>query len=53
MNVESERDARLAEIRRAIDAGVYETAERVELAVDRLLQRLNRPEGDHRPPQPR
>jgi hypothetical protein len=53
MNVESERDARLAEIRQAIAAGVYETPERLEVAVDRLLDELNRPEGDHRPSQPR
>ncbi len=36
------REARLAEIRAAIDHGVYETPEKLEAAVDRMIESLNR-----------
>lgn len=36
----SEREARIAELRRQIAAGTYETPGRLEAAVDILLERL-------------
>jgi hypothetical protein len=36
----SDRPARIAEIRRQIAAGVYETPEKLEQAIDALLDRL-------------
>ena len=41
MSADSEnRQARLAEIRREIEAGTYETPEKLEAAVEKLLERL-------------
>lgn len=47
------REARLAEIRRQIDLGVYETPERLERAVDALLDRLNSSETPPDAPKPK
>ena len=47
-----EREAHLAEIRRQIADGTYETPERLEAAVDALLDELCE-EPDRPPPRPK
>ena len=46
-----DRQARIAAIRREIAAGSYETPEKLDRAVDALLERLN--SGELPPPKPR
>lgn len=47
------REARIAEIRRQIAAGAYETPERLDRAVDALLDRLNSGETAPDAPKPK
>lgn len=49
----SDRQARLAKIRREIAAGSYETPEKLDRAVDALLDRLNSGELPPLSPKPR
>lgn len=49
----SQREQRVAEIRRQIAAGAYETPEKLELAVEILLDRLNSAELPRPAPKPK
>ncbi len=39
------REQRLAEIKAAIEAGTYETPEKLELALNRMIEQLKRDDG--------
>lgn len=49
----AQRQQRLAEIRRQIEAGTYETPEKLEAAVDAMLANLHNPHDQPTPSAPK
>jgi anti-sigma28 factor (negative regulator of flagellin synthesis) len=47
------REWKIAEIKKQIAAGTYDTPDKVDAAVDEMLRRMDDPGDDQRPQKPR